>query len=46
VTTGNVIKVIQARFKAGNECYYALQAVWKSRRISRKVKLNTYNEER
>jgi hypothetical protein len=40
VTTDNVVtKEIQARLKAGNRCYYALQAVLKSRRISRKVKL-------
>jgi hypothetical protein len=43
MTTDNVVtKEIQARLKAGNRCYYALQAVLKSRRISRKVKLNIY----
>jgi hypothetical protein len=43
VTTDNVVtKEIQARLKAGNRCHYALQAVLKSRRISRKVKLNIY----
>jgi hypothetical protein len=42
VTTDNVVtKEIQARLKAGNKCY-ALQAVLKSQRISRKVKLNTH----
>jgi hypothetical protein len=40
-TTDNVVtKEIQARLKAGSICYYALQAALKSRRISRKVKLN------
>jgi hypothetical protein len=37
-----VAKEIQARLKAGSRCYYALQAALKSRRISRKVKLNIY----
>jgi hypothetical protein len=43
VKTDKVVsKEIQVRLKAGNICYYALQAVLKSRRISRKVKLNIY----
>jgi hypothetical protein len=37
----NAVTEIQAWLKAGNRCYYALQALFKSRRISRIVKLNT-----
>jgi hypothetical protein len=43
VTTGNVVtKENQTRLRAGNKCYYAIQAVLELRRISRKVKLNIY----
>jgi hypothetical protein len=34
VTIDNIVtKDFQARFKAGNGCYYSLLAVWKSRRL-------------
>jgi hypothetical protein len=43
VTTDNfVTKEIQALLKVGSRCYYALHVVLKSRRISRRVKLNIY----
>jgi hypothetical protein len=40
----NISAEIQARLRAGNRCYYALQNVLKGKTLSQKAKLNVYKK--
>jgi hypothetical protein len=40
----NISTEIQARLRAGNRCYYALQNVLKGKSLSQKAKLNVCNK--